>query len=140
MKDRLTGVHRHNLMFQNILMYTYFNCEVQDSVKFEGVSRKFPDGKKLFTCLSAFPMSPVVPVLSRTAWRISATPVRPEPPGLRHQGFSQTEHREVWMAVHPALPLFCINCPQSCGLPHFHQWVSIAGTRTFLFHLLYIFL
>lgn len=85
-------------------------------------------------------MAPVVPVLSWTAWRISATPVRPEPPGPGHQGFSQAEHREVRLAVHPALPLFCVNCPQPCGLPHFHQWVSIAGTHTFPFHLIYIFL
>lgn len=73
-------------------------------------------------------------MLSWTARRIGPTPVHPEPPGLRHRGFSQAERGEVWLAVHPALPLFCINSPQPSGLPHFHQWVSSADTHLSPFH------
>lgn len=77
----------------------------------------------------------VVPVLPWPARRVSSAPVRPEQSGLGHQGFSQAERGEVWLAVHTALPLICIHSPRTCGLPHFHQWVSGADKHLSLFHL-----
>lgn len=103
---------------------------MSDSIHIFSISVKLKQRKKNVPFL----LTPVVPMPSWTAWRICAAPIHSEPPWLCHQIFPQTECGEVWLALHPALLLFCINYPQPCGLPYLHQWVRNTYSQPSLVH------